>query len=59
MKEMNPYLQMFYDTMKPNLTTPLASFVSCTISDIDEFEAYYGKPITDMNMELFNHIIEG
>ena len=59
MKEMNPYLQMFYDTMKPNLTTPLASFVSCTISDIDEFEAYYGKPITDMNMELFHHIIEG
>lgn len=59
MAEINPYLKMFFEVVKPNLTNTIASFVSCTISDIDEFEAYYGKPITDMDMELFNHIKEG
>ena len=59
MKEMNPYLQMFYDTMKPNLTKAFASIVSCTVSDIDEFEAHYIETITDMDFELFEHIKEG
>lgn len=59
MKEMNPYLQMFYDTMKPNLTKAFASIVSCVMLNIDEFESYYGKTIADMDIESFNHIKEG
>ena len=56
---MNPYLQMFYDTMKPNLTKAFASIVSCVMLNIDEFESYYGKTIADMDIESFNHIKEG
>lgn len=50
---------MFYDAAKPNISSTFAPFVSCTISDIDDFESYYGETIAEMDMKMFDHIKEG
>ena len=59
MRYYNQDLTLFFEQAKENLTSARQSILSSALSDINEFENYYGKDIVDMNYEMFVRIREG
>lgn len=59
MRYYNKDLSLFFEQAKEGLTSIRQSILSSALSDINEFENYYGKDIVDMNYETFIHIREG
>lgn len=59
MKYYNKDLSMFFDQAKVGLTDVRQSILSSALSDVNEFENYYGKDIVNMDYDMFIHIREG